>query len=219
MPALPFIDKRDAAGTQLLPSIHMREAAQGAAQSLSTAATTIVKRLPNMGGRPNVGGRQSSGSNANGVIAIPTVYQGINTSPQPGTVVGIVVGSVGAFLLILWVLWILSNGGGFIRASEYEEEDVVVRRRSRSPRRRSERPEMIIKETSSRRPERIVRQERIVRDIPPVRGPSRIREEIILDEPRRRVDGDDIVEVIEEHSSISGAPPPRRKSRRSSGYR
>ncbi|WPH00094.1 Hypothetical protein R9X50_00291700 [Acrodontium crateriforme] len=217
MPTLPVLDKRDAAEAHLLSSTHMREAVRGATQSISMTATTIMKRLPNLGPRRNIEGRQSS--SANGVIAIPTVYQGINTSPQPGTVVGIVVGSVGAFLLILWVLWILSNGGGFIRASEYEEEDVVVRRRSRSSHRHSERPEMVIRASSSRRPERIVRQERIVRDIPPSRGPSRIREEIIIDEPRRRVEGDDIVEVIEEHSSVSGAPPPRRKSRRSSGYR
>jgi hypothetical protein len=67
----------------------------------------------------------------------------------------------------------------------------------------------------------VVRQERIVRDVPPPREASRVRETVIVEEsrPERRVDGDDIVEVIEEHSSIGDAPPPRRKSRRSSGYR
>jgi hypothetical protein len=60
---------------------------------------------------------------------------------------------------------------------------------------------------------------------PTPREQSRIRETILVEEerdhmvPERRVDGDDIVEVIEEHSSIS-VPPPRRKGRRaSSGYR
>jgi hypothetical protein len=43
------------------------------------------------------------------------------------------------------------------------------------------------------------------------------RSSFIVDErPERRVEGDDVVEVIEEHSSV-GAP--RRKSRRNSGYR
>ena len=69
-----------------------------------------------------------------------------------------------------------------------------------------------------------MRQERIVRDsVPPPREPSRIRETVLVDEMRpshteRRVDGDDIVEVIEEHSSV-GVPPPKRKGRKSSGYR
>lgn len=74
---------------------------------------------------------------------------------------------------------------------------------------------------SSPRRERVVRQERIVRDVPPPRmDSSRVRETVIVEEsrPGRRVDGDDIIEVVEEHSSI-GEPPPRRKSRRSSGYR
>ena len=68
----------------------------------------------------------------------------------------------------------------------------------------------------------MVRQERIVRDVPPPRETDRVRETVIVDEtrPERRVDGDDIVEVYEEHdSSVGGGPPPRRKSRRSSGYR
>jgi hypothetical protein len=67
----------------------------------------------------------------------------------------------------------------------------------------------------------VIRTERIVRDVPPPRvDSSRVRETVIVEEsrPERRVDGDDIIEVVEEHSSI-GAPPPRRKSRKSSGYR
>lgn len=60
-----------------------------------------------------------------------------------------------------------------------------------------------------------------MRDVPPARmDGSRVRETVIVEEgrPERRVDGDDIIEVVEEHSSID-APPPRRKSKRSSGYR
>ena len=131
---------------------------------------------------------------------------------------------IAGFLFVLWLLWILSNGTTFIRTSALEEEDVVVRRRSRSPRsRRSHRStyQQEMRHSSPRR-ERVIRQERIVRDVPPPRmDSSRVRESVIVEEsrgPERRVDGDDIVEVIEEHSSV-GAPPPRRKSRRSSGYR
>lgn len=92
--------------------------------------------------------------------------------------------------------------------------------RSRRSHRSSYQAEM--RHTSPRR-ERVVRQERIVRDVPRDRvDRSQVRETVIVEErgPERRVDGDDIVEVIEEHSSIGGAPPPRRKgSRRTSGYR
>ena len=73
------------------------------------------------------------------------------------------------------------------------------------------------------RRERVIRQERIVRDVRPPRQPSRIRETVIVEDlPRaeRRVSGDDIIVVEEEHSSIGGAPPPgRNKGRKSGGYR
>ena len=72
----------------------------------------------------------------------------------------------------------------------------------------------------------MIRQERIVRDVPPPRreaSRSRVRESVIIEEtsgrPERRVDGDDIVEVIEEHSSVDEPAPRRGKSRRESGYR
>ena len=160
----------------------------------------------------------------NGFIA--GCYQGLGRGPSPGAVVGIVLGSIAGFLFLMWLLWIMSNGTVFIRTSRFEEEDVVVSRthRSRSPRsRRSHRSSYNAEmRHSSPRRERVIRQERIVRDVPPPREDrSRVRENIIVEEsrPERRVDGDDIVEVIEEHSSI-GEPPPRRKSRRqSSAYR
>lgn len=166
-------------------------------------------------------------NNGNGIIPIPTVYQGINAGPAPGAVVGIVLGSVVGFLFLIWLFWVLSNGNSFIRANRDEEENVVVSRRrsrSRSPQRpkRARRSEMQTKPRSPRR-DRVYRSERITRDFPPPQreaSRSRVRESVIVDEPpmrERRVDGDDIVEVIEEHSS-TGAPP-RRKSRRGSGYR
>lgn len=158
----------------------------------------------------------------NGIVPIPTVYQGLDAGPAPGAVVGIVLGSVLGFIFLIWLLWILSNGTTFIRSNQDEEEDVVVRRHRNSDRRRSSRRT----EMSQRSPrrDRVYRQERITRDFPPpTRSPgvSRVRESVIVDEPRteRRVDGDDIVEVIEEHSSVGGAPPRRKSKRASSGYR
>lgn len=158
-------------------------------------------------------------------IAIPAQYAGINDGPAPGAVAGIVLGSVAGFLFIVWLLWLISNGGGVLRSSTYTEDDVVVsRRRSRSPgTRRSHRSQRTEMTSRSPRRERVIRQERIVRDrsAPPPRETSRLRESVNFDErPERRVDGDDIVEVIEEHSSV-GVPPPRRSKggRKSSGYR
>ena len=67
------------------------------------------------------------------VVAIPATYSGLDAGPPPGNIVGIVLGSVAGFLLILWLIYTCSNmgGGGEVVAEE------VVRRRSRSPRRSS----------------------------------------------------------------------------------
>jgi hypothetical protein len=133
----------------------------------------------------------------------------------------------------------LTNGNIFGSDAEIEGdvEEVVVRRRSRSPRsshRRSRRSTSIreVRQVSrSPRPSRTIVEERIVRDAPPPPRPSEIiveeRRETVR-EPERRVEGDDIVEVIEEHSDMrSPVSPPRvsrresdrRRSRRSGGYR
>lgn len=166
----------------------------------------------------------------NGIVPIPTVYQGLDSGPAPGAVVGIVLGSVLGFIFLIWLLWILSNGSTFIRTNRDEEEDIVVsrhRERTTDRRRRSRRTEMLEKAPRSPRRDRVYRSERIARDFPAPaqsRGTSRVRgETVFVDDPprtERRVDGDDIVEVIEEHSSVGGGGPPRRKSKRaSSGYR
>lgn len=207
MPVLPPILHHRDHDTRLLESRQLHDLASKAAHSAGQLWKRIPRILP----------RQSNG----GILAIPTQYQGLNAGPSPGAVVGIILGSVAGFLLLIWLLWIVSSGSGFIRSTTLTEEDIVVRRRSRSrATRRSRRTEMT---SRSPRRDRVVRQERIIRDsVPPPREPSRIRENILVDEsrppPERRVEGDDIVEVIEEHSSV-GVPPPRRKTRRSSGYR
>lgn len=179
-----------------------------------------------MSSQPALHPRQNPDSSG-GIVAIPTVYQGLNAGPAPGAVVGIVLGSVLGFLFLIWLFWVLSNGGSFIRANQDEEESVVVTRRRDRSSRRSHRSnaEMATRSSPRRDRDRVYRQERIIRDFPPQReaSRSRVRETVIVDDipqRERRVEGDDIVEVIEEHSSVGGAPPPRRKKdRRGSGYR
>ncbi|KAI9661256.1 MAG: hypothetical protein M1821_009583 [Bathelium mastoideum] len=170
-------------------------------------------------------------------IAIPTIYSGLNAGPTPGAVVGIVLGSVVAFLLVVWLLFFLTQN----QRASIEGESVYIesRRRSTSPPPRSRssrhtrttRRHTEVREVSrSPRPERVVveERERIVRE--PAPPPVVVRETVrappvIVSEERheeRRVEGDDIIEVMEEQSDITPEPQPRRKSsanRRSSGYR
>jgi hypothetical protein len=147
------------------------------------------------------------------IVAIPTVYQGLNAGPQPGTVVGIVLGSVAGFLLLLWLIYTCANlGDGFNifgawgRQTIVEEE--IIRRRSRS-------------RSLSRSRSRASRTE--TAEVQSVhRSPSRRTRETIVVEERRTSrpappPDDDIVEVIEEHSPVRR--PSRRESKRTSGFR
>jgi hypothetical protein len=159
---------------------------------------------------------------------IPSTYGSINSGPSPGTVVGIVLGSVGGFLLLLWLLYTCLNFGTITSSSsDYTEEVVRERRKSThgSTRTRSRRASETVEVRRERSPIRIVREpvvERVIveesretRRPPPPRDRSESRE------------SDEVV-VIEEHS------PPRRKPksvredrevrevrevRRESGYR
>jgi len=63
---------------------------------------------------------------------IPTAYGSIDSSPTPGTVVGIVLGSVGGFLLILWLIYTCLNFGTWGAADSAYTESVVVRDRRKS---------------------------------------------------------------------------------------
>ncbi|KAF2997688.1 hypothetical protein E8E13_006323 [Curvularia kusanoi] len=143
---------------------------------------------------------------------IPTYYN--ISGPEPGTVVGIVLGSVAGFLLIVWLLYSLTNGNksGTTTAMAGEEEIVVRRPRRNSHGNRSRRSSHAQMREVSRSPRQsggrshIIVEER--RGAPP---PQRTRSIIV--EERRRVPGDDVVEVIEEHDDYRE----RRNSRR--GYR
>ncbi|KAL8859495.1 MAG: hypothetical protein Q9178_003894 [Gyalolechia marmorata] len=145
---------------------------------------------------------------------IPTTYAGLNRGPTPGTVVGIVLGSVAGFLLILWLIYTCVNFNAARGVSTYDEE-TVVRRRSRSPRSSRRSPSRHAPSRSRSRSEVI----EVSRHRSPPRRETR-RETVIMEERNRPPPPpvereDDIVEVIEEHS------PVRRSSgsRRVSGYR
>lgn len=144
------------------------------------------------------------------ILAIPTTYAGLNDGPTPGSVAGIVIGSVFGFLIILWLLYTCFNMGGLPGGGGGEVvEEEIVRHRSRSPRRSRSRSETI-EITKSRSPPRQPRERIVVEE---TRRVSRTPEP----EPEEPID--DIVEVIEEHSP-SPTPPSQRPSRRpSGGYR
>jgi hypothetical protein len=146
---------------------------------------------------------------------IPADYGNINDSQPPGTVIGIVLGSVAGFLLILWLIYTLM-GGNMAMAGATSSSDVgsVVIQRKRSRRgssRRTSRTETVeVRRPPVERVERIVVEER--------REASRSRPvATVLSDS---VGSEDEVVVIEEHS------PPRRASSskkvkevRESGYR
>ncbi|EOA84567.1 hypothetical protein ACJQWK_06768 [Exserohilum turcicum] len=142
---------------------------------------------------------------------IPTYYD--LSGPEPGTVVGIVLGSVAGFLLLCWLLQSLVNTSRRSRTAMAGEEEIVVRRArrnshgtTRSSRRRSEVREV------SRSPRRSGTRSQII--VEERRQPVRSRSVVV--EERHRVPGDNVVEVIEEHEDYRE----RRGSRRvPSGYR
>ncbi|KAF4625274.1 hypothetical protein G7Y89_g12892 [Cudoniella acicularis] len=167
-----------------------------------------------------------SRQSANSVV--PTTYGSINSGPDPGTVVGIVLGSVAGFLLLLWLFYTCLNFGAWGTASVYTEREVVRERDRRKSHHSSHRSRRASETVEIRRSSR-VSPVRIVRE------PSPRREETIIVEEERREErrppprvrsvsreSDEII-VIEDHS-----PPRRKKSHRNrererddreSGYR
>jgi hypothetical protein len=150
---------------------------------------------------------------------IPTYYK--VDGPAPGTVVGIVLGSIAGFILIVWLLYSLTQGNtgrNGTNATIAGEEEIVVRRRrgsqshaGRSSRRNS-RPQMQ-ERSRTRSPRRSGGRSTII--VEERRGP-RPRSIVVEERSRSRVRGDDVVEVIEEHDSDFRAT---RNTRRGGGYR
>ncbi|KAH8656131.1 hypothetical protein BGZ60DRAFT_148775 [Tricladium varicosporioides] len=81
-----------------------------------TIHTSLIRRI--------LSARQSTNS------IIPTTYGSINSGPSPSTIVGIVLGSVAGFLLILWLFYTCLNFGTWPSSSAYTGS-VVVRERDR----------------------------------------------------------------------------------------
>jgi hypothetical protein len=137
---------------------------------------------------------------------IPTYLR--QDGPGTGAVVGITLGSVAGFLLVVWLLFTLTNNN---RNAISGEAEVVVRRPRRNSNshrtRRGNRSEVREHDRSPRRSG--TRSTVIVEE----RTRSRPRS-IVVEERRRRVPGDDMVEVIEEDSEYEA-----RRVRRGSGYR
>ncbi|KAI9788424.1 MAG: hypothetical protein M1835_002278 [Candelina submexicana] len=189
------------------------------ASSISPRAPTLTAVLP-----PTLAHLIPRQQVTSGYPVIPTGYSGLNAGPSPGTVVGIVLGSVAGFLIILWLLYAVFNrgGGADIEATTYttrERRRSRSRSRSRSPRPPPPRP-MSVRHSPPRPPPPQVVQERIIIDDrrappPPQPPPPVVQERIIIDE---REPDEEIVEVIEENS-----PPRRGHSHRnrtsSGGYR
>ncbi|KAF2115375.1 hypothetical protein BDV96DRAFT_77160 [Lophiotrema nucula] len=202
MPAIPVA--RDSNAPQF-DSLAPRDAAPESAdlnarQPAAQAAPAVAVTLNAFGERSAIGRREIF----DGII--PSYYN--FDGPSPGTVVGIVLGSVAGFLLLCWLLYsltMLSGSGG--RAIAGEEEIVVRRRRGSDSRRsrRSTRTEVREFSRSPRRREQIIVEER--------RAPPRTRSVVV--EERVRVPGDDVVEVIEEHDEYRTR---RGGGRRSGGY-
>lgn len=168
----------------------------------------LIARQPEAG----IAKRQQQYTGGGDPSIIPQYYN--MSGPAPGTVVGIVLGSVAGFILIVWLLYSLTNGnaGGVGGGAHIAgEEEIVVRRRRNSNSHRSSRrsthAEMRQHSRSPRRSTTIVEERRV-----PV---ARTRSRSIVVEERRRVPGDDMVEVIEEHDEYRT----RRGGRRSGGYR
>lgn len=142
-------------------------------------------------------------------ISIPSTYGHLNDSPPPGTVAGIVLGSVGGVVLILYLTFLALNPGGLARGSpSVIDEEVVVRSR-RSPSRRSEVIEVV---------EERDRDHNRRRDS--YRRPGSRRNDIIVEESMTGTsvtDDPNVIEVIEEESSALSTISP--EPRRGGGYR
>lgn len=132
------------------------------------------------------------------ILAIPTTYDSINTSPAPGTVAGITLGAVGGFILLLYlILLILKQYTG---RSIVEKEVIETHHHHRGGGRRSSR--------SSRGRAQMTERQRVREEVRIERSVSRAAPESVVVEEQE----DDIVEVMEEHSPV-------RPQRKKSGYR
>lgn len=138
-------------------------------------------------------------------ISIPSTYGHLNSGPPPGTVAGIVLGTVGGVILILYLTFLALNPGGLARgnsASVIDEEVVTVRSR-RSPSHRSE----VIEVVEERERDHDRRRDSYRR--PGSRRHITVEESVT---GTSMTEHSDVVEVIEEESSgLSSVSPSHRR--------
>ncbi|KAF2402465.1 hypothetical protein EJ06DRAFT_555101 [Trichodelitschia bisporula] len=188
------------------PATPLPRAADVAAY-LSSAARSLASHVASRRSILPLNRRQTTTADQT-VGIIPAGYAKLNDGPAPGTVVGIVLGSVAGFLLLIYLISMATGNNNF--SQPVEEEIVRVERPAQ--RRRSHRNSGSIRGSvaRSRSPRRIIVEER--------REMSGGRPSIIVDERRGSRPPSrhhEVVEVFEEGSSID--MPPRRHRRRSSG--
>jgi hypothetical protein len=80
------------------------------------------------------------------VLAIPTIYVGSHSGPQPGAVAGIVLGSVAGFLLLLWFMYTCFGVGYPFGSSGMFVEEVVQQRSTTSRSRSRSQHETVVHE-------------------------------------------------------------------------
>lgn len=158
-------------------------------------------------------------------VVIPTTYSSLDSSPQPGVVAGIVLASVGGFLLLLALLYsclgwapiaiptsALSDGTSTVASRSVLSFRTRSTKKTRQPQHHQRRRAQKVRATEMYE---VRTSQRVSRDEGPpvivVPGPSRPTPR---PPPAPRTvtvsdDSEDEVVVIEEHS------PPRRSSRRS----
>ncbi|KAJ5294929.1 hypothetical protein N7508_009750 [Penicillium antarcticum] len=151
-------------------------------------------------------------------ISIPSTYGRLHSSPAAGTVVGIVLGSVAGFVLLMYILFLAVNPGGLARggssgaaptvsSSLSMDEEEIVEVRSRRPSRRRRSGETI----------EVMEERETFRDSYR-RRPSSRHDRILVEESlaTSTSGGGDVVEVLEEESSVPSdvSPRPARRSRR-----
>ena len=206
----------------LLPSLHnlAPRLPSPDAALLPTRTTPISRTLASLFQR-----QTTVTTTANPII--PQTYSGLGQGPTPGTIVGIVFGSVAGFLLLLWLIYTCFGLGGGPQGRSSIVEEEVIRRRERSPPRR---PRSSPRSSPRTRPvaSSVSESEHIVETVqreatppPPRRNSSRRETETVyVEETIRRAPAapppqEDFIEVIEEHD----VEPSRRSRKSNSGFK